>query len=303
MAGAIQKQTVQVQHLNTQVGFALANNRLDPSKPTCVLINAFCATADFYADLFASAPLTAAANLLAIEPLGHGSTTALAADHFTFWDSAVVALQALQALRVERLGSRVHVLGVSQGAFVAVRMALLAPETVAGLVLVATSMDSESAESRAKGCWDPAPFVTPFLEKWRSAAPTPNFVPGADWIQPVLGLGFGSAATPAAVDFWAESLRRVYAGDAGRRKLRSATICLAERDGLLLRLGDVTCPVRWLQGTADPVFGSTVQGEHIKLFTASPDAKLELLESDAHFLNVSHPKEIEQALLDMVAKA
>ncbi len=93
---------------------------------------------------------------------------------------------------------------------------------------------------------DPAPFVTPFLEKWRSIATTPDFVVGDDWIQPVLGLGLGAANTPDINEPWTKIFRRVYSGAEGLRKLRMATICIAERDGLLYRLGDVKCPIHWL---------------------------------------------------------
>ncbi|KAI1371192.1 putative alpha/beta hydrolase [Hypoxylon crocopeplum] len=288
-------QTVAVPHLDTRVGYAVSGDALDPAKPTVVLINALCATVDFYAEQFASEALTAAANLLAVEPLGHGATSC-ASEHFTFWDSALVALQAMQALGVEKA----FVLGTSQGGWIAVRMALLAPEKVLGLITLGTSMDIESAESRLKGCWDPAPFVTPFLQAWSSSTPTPDFVVGDDWIQPVIGLGFGAAATPSATEFWTESFRRVYSGDEGRRKLRMAVICLAERDGLIFRLGDIKCPIHWLQGTDDPVFSTVIAKEHFELFTTSKSARLDLLDGGAHFLNASHPKEVEAAILAMV---
>lgn len=61
------------------------------------------------------------------------------------------------------------------------------------------------------------------------------------------GLGFGAAVTPEMLAFWKTTLKDVYKGDEGRRKVRMAVICLLERDGLLLRLGDVKCPVWWLQ--------------------------------------------------------
>ncbi|KAI1759919.1 putative alpha/beta hydrolase [Hypoxylon sp. FL1150] len=290
-------QTVQVQHLGAKVGYAIASGKLDPSKPTCVLVNALCTSLELYAAEFASEKLTAAANLVAIEPLGHGATVCNQ-EQFTAWDTAVVALQAMEALGV----GKACLLGVSQGGFIITRMALLAPEKVQGIIPVATSMDCESFHSRTKGCWDPAAFVGPFLQQWRATASTPEFVPGDDFILPVLGLAFGSTSTPSRVDYWTDSIRRVYAGDEGQRKLQMALISVVERDGLLFRLGYVKCPVHWLQGTRDPVFSSAIAEEQIKLFTGSPEAKLDFLDGDAHFLNVSHGKEIEQAILDMVVK-
>ncbi|KAI1459778.1 putative alpha/beta hydrolase [Annulohypoxylon moriforme] len=237
-------QTIQVPHLDATVGFELSGGKLDPTKPTLVLIVPLCATVEFYRAQLDSARLTDKANLLAIEPLGHGATSC-ASEHFTYWDSALVALQAMQGLGV----SKAYALGLSQGGWIVARMALLAPERILGLLAFATTMDCESADSRTKGCWDPAPFAGPFLQKWSSSTPTPDFVVGDDWIQPVLGLGLGAASTPEIVEYWSKTIRRVYAGDHGRKKLRMATINVAERDGLLLRIGDIKCPVHWYQVT------------------------------------------------------
>ncbi|KAI0886717.1 putative alpha/beta hydrolase [Annulohypoxylon maeteangense] len=288
-------QTIQVPHLDATVGFELSNGKLDPAKPTLVLIVPFCATVEYYRAQLDSPKLTEKINLLAVELLGHGATTC-ASEHFTYWDSALVTLQAMQGLGV----SKAYALGLSQGGWVVARMALLAPERILGILAMATSMDSESADSRTKGCWDPAPFASPFLQKWSSSTPNPDFVVGDDWIQPVLGLGLGSASTPAAVEYWSESIRKVYSGDQGRRRLRMATLNLAERDGLLFRIGDIKCPVHWYQGTEDPIYGTIVPQEHIKLFTGSSEAKLNFIEGGVHFLSVSHPKEVEEAIFEMV---
>jgi pimeloyl-ACP methyl ester carboxylesterase len=57
-----------------------------------------------------------------------------------------------------------------------------------------------------------------------------------------------------------------------------------------------------LQGPEDPVFGKDVAAEHIKLFNASPDAKLTLLDGAGHYLNATSPKETEEAVLEMVKR-
>ncbi|XXH01451.1 hypothetical protein Hte_007811 [Hypoxylon texense] len=142
------EQTVQVPHLSAKVGYAISNGRIDPSKPTTVLINAMCVNVGMYQDQMASEKLTAATNLLATEPLGHGSTTC-ATEHFTYWDTALIALQAMEALGVPKA----FALGTSQGGWIVTRMALLAPDRIQGLIPLGISMDIESAESRVKGCW------------------------------------------------------------------------------------------------------------------------------------------------------
>ncbi len=64
-------------------------------------------------------------NLVAIELLGHGQTRAKA-ENWTYWDTAMMNLQVMEELGVEKA----FVLGTSQGGWVTVRMALLAPEKV-----------------------------------------------------------------------------------------------------------------------------------------------------------------------------
>lgn len=108
-------------------------------------------------------------------------------------------------------------------------------------------MDYESSESREKGCWDPKTSLRPFYETWDSATPTPDFVVDEVWRGLVSSVGFGTNPSAETLSFWDETLKQVYSGDEGRKKLRNAVANLLERDGLLLRLRDVKCPVYWLQ--------------------------------------------------------
>ena len=41
---------------------------------------------------------------------------------------------------------------------------------------------------------------------------------------------------------------------------------------------------------------------HSKLFTGSKEVKYSVVEDGAHYLNATHPKEINAALLEMVEK-
>lgn len=69
--------------------------------------------------------MTNALNLIAIEPLGHGATVTKS-ETWTYWDSALVNLQLLDSLGVDR----VFAVGTSQGGWIVAQMALLAPERV-----------------------------------------------------------------------------------------------------------------------------------------------------------------------------
>ncbi|KAI0022131.1 putative alpha/beta hydrolase [Xylariomycetidae sp. FL0641] len=290
-------QTLEVPHMGTKVGYAISNGKLDPSKPTCVMINSMNTTVSLYKAQLSSPRLTELMNVLAIEPLGHGAT-ATKEGHWTYWDTARCALQAMTALGVDKA----FALGTSQGGWIVVRMALLAPERILGVIPLGTSMDSESAESQTKGCWDAKGIAKPFLAKWSSPSPTPDFVIDDEWVGLLIQSGFGASAPKDVVDFWTKTLQTVYSGDEGRRKMKATVTCLAERDGLLLRLGDVTCPVHWLHGTNDTIYGTQVPKEHIELFTNSKDARLQFVEGGTHFLSASNPDEVENAVVEMVKK-
>lgn len=118
------KTTIRVPHLGG-ISAGYRSTGIDATKPTLVLINSMCTTSALYDEQFKSKTLTDAVNLLAIEPLGHGATTS-ATEHFTYWDTAIMALQVMEALNVQKA----FALGTSQGGWMVVRMALLAPEKV-----------------------------------------------------------------------------------------------------------------------------------------------------------------------------
>jgi pimeloyl-ACP methyl ester carboxylesterase len=93
----------------------------DPSKPTLVLVNSFTTSSELYRGQYANKALTSVMNLLAIELLGHGQTRTMS-ENFTYWDTAIMNLQVLEALGIKKA----FVLGTSQGGWITVRMALLA---------------------------------------------------------------------------------------------------------------------------------------------------------------------------------
>src|SRR5918997_3268360 len=244
-------ETITVPHLGTStIGYALGKGN-DASLPTLVMVNSFTTSVEQYRPQFADERLAATANLLAIEPYGHGATRA-GYEQFTYWDSAVANLQVLDALGIPEA----FALGTSQGGWIATRMAILAPSAVKGIIPLSTSMDFESQRSRDLGCWDGIEFCTPAIDAL--AEPV-----GEDWVIPielvdaVLKEGFGEDVPPEERAFWHRTHQENYAGDAGRKRLRISTINLSDRDGLHSRLDSVRCPVLWMQGTADTVYSVT----------------------------------------------
>lgn len=117
--------TVQVPHLGgIQAGYQMPHP-YDPSKPTLVLVNSFTTSSELYREQYQNQNLTSKMNLLAIELLGHGQTRTKS-ENFTYWDTAIMNLQVMDVLGVEKA----FVLGTSQGGWITVRMALLAPDKV-----------------------------------------------------------------------------------------------------------------------------------------------------------------------------
>jgi pimeloyl-ACP methyl ester carboxylesterase len=287
-------ETIAVPHLGTStIGYRFGA-AYDASLPTLVMVNSFSTSVELYRPQFADEQLTATANLLALEPYGHGRTRA-SYEQFTYWDSAVANLQVLDALGIPEA----FVLGTSQGGWVAARMAMLAPRVVKGIVALGTSMDSESQRSRDLGCWDGIGFCTPAIDALAGSV-------GDDWVIPtelvdaVLDEGFGEDVPPEERTFWYATHQTNYAGDAGRERLRISTINLRDRDGLHARLDSVRCPVLWMQGTADPVYSVANAEDEIKLFVNSPDAELRVVQGGRHFLSATHPDEVDTATIEFI---
>lgn len=98
----------------------------DPQKPTIVLVPPYTLEKDIFNVQFDDKELAKTANLVAIDPLGHGCTRATRRDTWTYWDSAEMTFQVLDQLNIDK----VFVLGSAQGGWICVRMALMEPDRV-----------------------------------------------------------------------------------------------------------------------------------------------------------------------------
>ena len=198
-------------------------------------------------------------------------------------------LQVLSELGI----TKAFVLGTSQGGWITARMALLGPDVIEGIIPLGTSMDYESERTRTLGCWNGPADLAPNIQKWTmhpTETASDDFEPGEEYSNFLIDIGFGKDCDQSVRQYWNDTIRENYRGDAGRRRIRMAAINLAERDGLHSRLPDVTCPVLWLHGTKDPVYTPENAMEEIKLFTHAKETKLEVVEGGQHFLSFSHPK-------------
>ena len=68
------------------------------------------------------------------------------------------------------------------------------------------------------------------------------------------------------------------------------------------KFSEITCTDTTHQGTKDVVYSVPNAQEEIKLFTSSPDARLEIIEGGQHFLSASNPKEVAEHVIAFVGK-
>ncbi|KAL8703087.1 MAG: hypothetical protein Q9201_003724 [Fulgogasparrea decipioides] len=93
--------TVDVPHLGGITAGYQMSHPYNDSKPTLVLVNSFTTSSELYRSQYENEELAAAMNLLALELLGHGRTRTKS-ENFTFWDTAIMNLQVMEALGVKK---------------------------------------------------------------------------------------------------------------------------------------------------------------------------------------------------------
>jgi 3-oxoadipate enol-lactonase len=144
---------------------------------------------------------------------------------FTYWDSAGDCLGLLSHLGIERavLG------GMSQGGFLSLRAALLAPERVRALALIDTQSGVEDPER--------LPEYRKMQETWLQYGPVDELA------QTIANLIIGE---PKLNEAWIEKWRAL-----PREAMREPGECLFTRDDITGRLGEIKCPAIVFHGTAD----------------------------------------------------
>lgn len=289
--------TVRVPHLGGIDAAYQMPHEYDPSKPTLVLVNSFTTSSELYRTQFKDKRLTDAMNVLAIELLGHGQTRT-ECPQFTYWDTAIMNLQVLQALGIKQA----YALGTSQGGWVVARMALLAPDVILGIIPLGTAMDKECERMVKAGCWDGMKDVGGAVDGFYSLEPTRDFAVPDSFCDFLIDAGFGKEVDQSEREFWMKEMKANYQGDDGRARLYQCAVNLRDRDGLHARVPFIKCPVLWLHGTSDAVYSVANAEEEIKLFKSSSNAKLQVVEGGQHFLSASHPEEVAQAILGFVKK-
>jgi len=289
-------QTIDVPHLGgSKIGCRTAAD-YDPRLPTLVMINSFTTSSELYRRQFADATLTGKVNLLALEPYGHGATRT-ASEQFTYWDSAIANIQVLDRLGIKSA----FVLGTSQGGWIAMRMALLAPSKIDGVIPLGTSMDYESAASRDLGCWDAPAFCDPWIADLATEVDS-AWAPSDQYCNDLIDPAFGVDIDQETRAFWTSRLKENYKGDDGRSRLRMCTINLRDRDGLRGRLDGVVSPVLWLHGTEDVVYSVLHAEKEAKMFPRAKSVSFKAIEGGHHFLSATNPEEVNREALAFIQK-
>jgi 3-oxoadipate enol-lactonase len=203
---------------------------------------------------------------------GHGGTRATRP--FSYWDSAADVLALLDHLGIDRavLG------GMSQGGFLGMRAALLAPGRVRALILI----DSQA------GLEDPAavPAYEQMEQIWLDQGPEP--------VQDIVAsIILGPPDGPIAYAPWFAKWAAIDRDDTVH-----AFRCLMDRDDITGRLGEIGCPALIIHGTADTAIPME-RAEIVRDGLAGP-ATLIQVEGGTHATNLSHPDQVNAAILDFL---
>ncbi|WP_018685418.1 alpha/beta fold hydrolase [Actinokineospora enzanensis] len=162
--------------------------------------------------------------VIAWDARGHGATPDTAEAPYTYWDQAKDVLGLLDHLGVEKA----VVGGVSQGGFIGLRVALLAPHRVAGLVLWDTEATACHPEDK-----------TGYRAMFDALA---EHGPIDDLTVPLSTQLLGESDQREA---WRERWRHAVL------PLGPAADCLLERDDVSDRLGEINAPVLLMWGEHD----------------------------------------------------
>jgi pimeloyl-ACP methyl ester carboxylesterase len=235
--------------------------------PTVVLLHSFLMDGDMFAPQVAT--LGDAFRLIAVDERGHGQTPA--DGPFTYWDVAEDVLAVADELGVDQFA----VVGTSQGGFVGLRLALLAPDRVTALAVLGTSAapeDPQVAEAyRGLGAL------------WATQGPTDQLV---DMVATIC-LGAMDASA------WRIKLRALPSD-----RVTVLMDALVDRDGVLDRLGEISCPTLVLHGSADAAYPVERAREIVE---AVPKAEpLVLVDGGAHFLSLTDPDAVNPPLREFL---
>jgi pimeloyl-ACP methyl ester carboxylesterase len=203
---------------------------------------------------------------------GHGATES--GGSFTYWDSAQDLLVLLDLKRVERA----TLVGMSQGGFVHLRAALLAPERVAGLVFIDSQAGPEDPDKVA--------IYDAFARTWAEEGPTTELA------ATVAGIILGEGPDPAP---WIE---KWMARDPA--SITEPYAALVEREDLHDRLAEIAAPALVIHGDQDIAIDVPTANALCEGLPGCEGVKV--IEGAGHAANLARPDEVNAALEDFLQR-
>jgi len=192
---------------------------------------------------------------------------------FTYWDSARDCLALLDHLGIEQA----IVGGMSQGGFLSLRAALLAPERVSALVLIDTQAGTEDPER--------LPAYRQMQQTWLEVGPVDELA------NAIANLILGDPELNAQ---WIEKWRKLDR----ERSMKEPGDCLLGRDDISDRLGEISCPAIVFHGTAD----QSIEMERAEALCQGLSGCRGLVRVDGapHAANLTHPDAVNGPLLEFL---
>ncbi|MFC0433716.1 alpha/beta fold hydrolase [Kutzneria buriramensis] len=231
--------------------------------PAVVLLHSFLMDGEMFAPQVAA--LGDAFRLVTVDIRGHGQSPV--DGPFTYWDVANDVLEVLDQLGIDQFAA----VGTSQGGFVAMRLALIAPERVTAIAVLGSSAAAEDPQV--------AEAYRGLGTLWATQGPTDQLL---DMVATICIGAMDSSA-------WRIKLRALPID-----RVHVLLNVLVDRDGLLDRLGEISCPALVLHGGADAAY-PVERAEEIA--AAVPKAEpVVLVEGGAHFLSLTNPDEVNPPL-------
>lgn len=193
------------------------------------------------------------------------------AEPFTYWDLAADCLGLMDHLGIDRA----VVGGMSQGGFVALRVALEAPARVRGLFLLSTQAGTEAAEN--------IPLYAAMIEDWTTNGPHDELA--ATVAQIIIT---DPSTSPSWIATWQARQKEL---------LRQPGATLLGRDDLTDRLREITAPALVVHGTED----QAIPMEHAEALAALlPGAGTVVKVGGGHTANLTNPAPVNAALREFL---
>lgn len=104
----------------------------------------------------------------------------------------------------------------------------------------------------------------------------------------------------AVKEFWSASLDERFSGSAGARKLWMILVTIKERDDLVCRLKDLSCPFWVIHGQQDMAIPVEAVKRELKYIAHIKNTRFEVIPNGTHFLTQSKPEACDSFALNMI---